>query len=109
MTPVYSHYTEEKALSSIMRDLRIFAKRENVIVITATQAHEKSAERRGFRRLFGASVGKAGNPDIIILVDSAFNNTYRLNIVKARGRDTAATEQTKDVILNWDKMEINPA
>lgn len=106
MTPGHYAFSEQGGLTGIVRDLRIMTKRLNVVGITASQSHEKSNERKGLSRLFGAKMGKSGNADIIIMVESAYGNTLRITLDKARGRALPATKM-KQIVVDWVKMEVN--
>lgn len=107
MNPPYSMRTGEEEKTHIIRDMRLFAKRHKVICVTASQAHEKSSERKGFKRFYGSTIGKAGNADVIMLVDAIYESRYRLILEKTRGRPRLSEEgRIMDVVVDWDNMTI---
>jgi DnaB-like helicase C terminal domain len=96
-----------EVVSDTMADLKLLAKRLDIIIMTATQLNPPSAGEtsRGFARLYRAKVGKAANADIIIFVDDVTGNDYTLSREKARGRRKCGDKQ-KTVSCDWDTMQI---
>ncbi len=105
MTPTHFAFSEQGGLSSIVRDLRIMTKRLDVVGVTASQSHEKSSERKGMARLFGAKVGKSGNADIIMMIEGTYGQTLKITLDKARGRKMP-DNASKQVVIDWSRMEV---
>ncbi len=110
MTPPWgAEATEAGQLKAIMRDLRVMTKRQNIVGITASQAHEKGGDRKGAARLFGSKIGKSGNADILIFVDRVYGNQYNLTLAKAKGRKIEEQKAVKTVIADWDSLRLEEA
>lgn len=94
-----------EAVSEIMAELKLFAKRSGTIVITATQQNFPHPDQKGMARFYRAKVGKAGEPDVIFMVDMAVGQQYTMSRVKARGR-RQTTDNTKTLMCDWDSMQV---
>lgn len=101
-----------EGVSDVMADLKIFAKRTNTFVVTASQANF-SKETKGMERFYRAKVGKAGNADLIIMVNDTIDleegiMEYEVERLKARGRKRihGVTKQ-KTLLCDWGKMKIS--
>lgn len=95
-----------EVVSDVMVELKMFAKRTNSIVITASQANF-SKELKGMERFYRAKVGKAANADVIFMIDDVIDNEYFMSLIKARGRKRIPSEERQKVLLtDWDRMKI---
>lgn len=94
----------------VMVALKMFAKRTNTIIITASQTNFPTEGNRtagNMAAFYRAKVGKAANADVIIMIDDVVNNEYMVSLTKARGRKKIpAEERQKTLIVDWDNMEI---
>lgn len=97
-----------EAVSEVMAELKLLAKRTNTIIITATQQNFPNPDQRGMARFYRAKVGKAAEPDLIFMVDMVVDNQYTISRVKARGR-RRMVESTKVLLCDWDTMQIEEA
>jgi hypothetical protein len=100
-----------EGVSDVMADLKIFAKRTNTFVVTASQANF-GKDIKGMERFYRAKVGKAGNADLIVMVNDTIDlddgvMEYEVERLKARGRKRiyGVTKQ-KTLLCNWGKMSI---
>jgi archaellum biogenesis ATPase FlaH len=100
-----------EGVTDVMADLKIFAKRTNTFVITASQANF-GRDIKGMERFHRAKVGKAGNADLIIMVNDTIDledgmMEYEVERLKARGRKRihGITKQ-KTLLCNWGKMSV---
>ncbi len=93
-------------VTDVLVGLKMFAKRTDTIVITASQlTYDKDS--KGNARFYRAKVGKAANADIILMVDDVVENEYLMSLTKARGRKKLSSEQRqKSLLVNWDTMDI---
>ncbi len=96
-------FTGVDGLEALAVELKMLAKRENVILLTATQAGYGN-DRHGLERLYGSKTGIAGNMDIAIMME-AYENQYKLSLEKAKGRKPHGDKE-KIITVNWDIMEI---
>lgn len=94
-----------EAVSEVMAELKLLAKRTNTIIITATQQNFPNPEQRGMARFYRAKVGKAGEPDLIFMVDVAVADQYTISRVKARGRRRSGNE-TRTLLCDWETMNV---
>jgi replicative DNA helicase len=94
----------------VMVALKMFAKRTNTIVITASQTNFPSEGNRtpgNMAAFYRAKVGKAANADVILMIDDVVNNEYMVSLTKARGRKKIpAEERQKTLIVDWDNMGV---
>lgn len=95
-----------EAVTDVMVELKMFAKRTNSIVITASQINF-SKDTQGMERFYRAKVGKAGNADVIFMIDDVVDNEYFVSLTKARGRKRIPADERQKVLLtDWDRMLI---
>ena len=96
----------EKA-SEAMVGLKMFAKRTNTIVITASQLNYDNKEAKGNARFYRAKVGKAANADVIMIIDDVIGDEYLISLTKARGRKKITMEEKQKTLrVSWDAMTI---
>ena len=95
-----------EVVSDVMVELKMFAKRTNSIVITASQINFAN-DQKGMARFYRAKVGKAGNADVIFMIDDVIDNEYYVSLTKARGRKRIPIDERQKVLLtDWDRMKI---
>jgi len=95
-----------EVVSDVMVELKMFAKRTNTIVITASQINFAN-DQKGMARFYRAKVGKAGNADVIFMIDDVIDNEYYVSLTKARGRKRIPIDERQKVLLtDWDRMKI---
>lgn len=95
-----------EVVSDVMVELKMLAKRLNIIIITASQANY-GKELKGNERFYRAKVGKAANADVIIMIDDVINDEYVVSLTKARGRRRIPVEERqKTLLVDWDSMAI---
>jgi len=92
--------------AGVAREIKVLTGREDVIGIALSQAHEKSKEQKGIGRFYRAKIGKSGNADIIVILDSVVDDEYHLSREKARGRRVTQATKQKVLQIDWDKLEI---
>jgi predicted ATP-dependent serine protease len=97
-------FTGVDALEALSVELKMLAKRENVILLTATQAGF-GKDKKGMERLYGAKVGIGGNMDIVIMINDVYQDQYSLSLDKAKGR-AMPLDKDKVVIVDWRNMEV---
>jgi hypothetical protein len=101
-----SQKSDWEAVSDIMVELKMLAKRLNIIIITASQANF-SKEIKGMERFYRSKVGKAANSDIIFMIDDVIDKEYFITLSKARGRKRIPTEERQKVLLvDWETMSM---
>ena len=95
-----------EVVSDVMVELKMFAKRTNSIVITASQINFAN-DQKGMAMFYRAKVGKAGNADVIFMIDDVIDNEYYVSLTKARGRKRIPIDERQKVLLtDWDRMKI---
>lgn len=92
--------------TNVVREVKTFSKRQNVITIAGSQLHPKTREVRGMQRFYRAKIGKSSNADIILMVDSVEDNEYRMRREKAKGRDLSYDTAEKILRVDWGKMKV---
>lgn len=96
-------HNDVAALTAVASELKFLFKREKMVGFTASQALFSG---QGLGKIYGSKVGKAGNVDVIFIVDDSDGEYYNVGLYKARGRKKTK-EQHKTLQANWDKMEVN--
>lgn len=95
-----------EAVSEVMLELKMFAKRTNTIVITASQANY-GKDLKGNERFYRAKVGKAANADMIFMIDEVIDRDYFITLTKARGRSRIPESDRQKVLdVDWSTMKI---
>lgn len=95
-------------LKLLATELKFLFKREKVVGVSASQALFAAPGVKGMHRIYGSKVGKAGNMDVIFIVDSSDDELYTVTLAKARGRKRAE-EKTKTLEMDWDNMIVREA
>lgn len=94
-------------VTDVMVELKMLAKRLNIILLTASQANF-GKELKGMERFYRAKVGKAANADLIFMIDEVINDEYFISLAKARGRSRISAEERQKVLqVDWSTMSIN--
>src|SRR3990172_8204149 len=92
--------------TGVVREVKVMAGRQDVMVFAASQLHEKSRERKGMARFYRAKIGKSSNADIILMVDDVAGNEYRMSRQKAKGRDLSSDSSEKTLDVDWSRMTV---
>lgn len=92
--------------TGVIREVKVFAGRNDVIAIALSQLHEKSSERKGMGRFYRAKISKMAGADIIIMVDDVQGTEYRMKRTKAKGRDLSADTEDKILDVDWKRMIV---
>jgi predicted ATP-dependent serine protease len=98
-----SYKPDWEGVTELCRDLKLFAKRQDNIVITSSLSNF-SKEQRGMARLSRAKVGKSANMDVLIMIDDAIAGVYNMSLVKRRGKKVAEENKQKLIECNWTTM-----
>jgi hypothetical protein len=92
--------------SKTVLGLRKFVGRHNMIGIAASQAHEKTREKKGQGRFYRAKIGKSSHADVILMVDDVVDDLYYMSRIKARGRSVKDNPQERVIRATWETMEM---
>lgn len=92
--------------TGVIREIKVLAKRQDIIILAASQLHEKSRDRKGMARFYRAKIGKSANADIILMVEDVDGSEYNMRRVKAKGRDLSMETAEKVLDVDWRKMSV---
>jgi hypothetical protein len=98
-----SYKPDWEGVTELCRDLKLFAKRQNSIVITSSLSNF-SRDQRGMARLSRAKVGKSANMDVLIMIDDVIGSEYDMSLVKRRGKNITEETKRKLIDCNWNTM-----
>jgi replicative DNA helicase len=98
-----SYKPDVQGITEMCRELKLLAKRQDVIMITSSLSNF-SRENRGLARLYGAKVGKSANMDVVIMIDDVKFSEYDMTLAKRRGKKTSEENAHKVIECNWDNM-----
>lgn len=91
---------------NVVKEVKAFARREDVLVIAASLAYPKTSERAGMGRFYRAPVAKSHVPDIVLMIDKIEHGEYFVTREKAKGRDVSWESAKKILKANWSSMTI---
>ncbi len=92
--------------SGAVREVKAFARHEDVIVIAGSMAYPKTSDRTGMGRFYRAPMAKAHIADVVFMIDKVEHGSYYITREKAKGRDVSWDNARKVLKVNWNKMTI---
>lgn len=92
-----------RAVAAKSRDLKLLARREDIILVTASQAVPLQG---GGISLYAGKTSKKANVDILILIQESSGQQYVIKLDKARGRKPKPGAETKMLLADWDSMVV---
>lgn len=91
---------------NVVKEVKAFARRENVLVIAASLAYPKTSDRVGMGRFYRAPVAKSHVPDVVLMIDKIEHGDYYVTREKAKGRNVPWDSSKKILRPNWSTMQV---
>jgi hypothetical protein len=92
--------------STLVKEVKAFARRQDVIVIAGSLAYPKTSDRMGMGRFYRAPVAKAHVADIVFMIDKVDHGDYYITREKAKGREVGWDDAKKILKVDWGQMII---